>query len=201
MKQQEIEPGPSDSCPRAATALTWPRLRKRARDIAFLGEPPLMQEPSSPVNPPEVGIRVHKSSETGLPGEPFSLTSLWPSVSRCTSRSLASSTSCIWELRARPRESLWGAERSQLPLCGRVQDSAGLGWPSPPATSTQAWGARSRMCPQGGGSQDNFPGPGNKETEAQRVGGVAPGDPRELAAVSTPHPVCLSKPSLRCWGG
>ena len=36
-----------------------------------------MQEPSSPVNPPEVGIRVHKSSETGLPGEPFSLTSLW----------------------------------------------------------------------------------------------------------------------------
>lgn len=156
-----------------------------------------MQEPSSPVNPPEVGVRIHESSETGLPGEPLSLTSFWPSVSRCTSRSLASSTSCIWELRARPRESLWGAERSQLPLCGRVQDSAGLGRPSPHGTSTQAWGAHFRMFPQGWGSQDNFTGPGNKETEAQRVGGVAPGDPQELAAVSTPHPVCLSKLSLR----
>lgn len=51
-----------------------------------------------------------------------------------------------------------------------------------------------------GASQDNFPGPGNKETEPQRVGGVAPGDPRELAAVSTPHPVCLSKLSLQHWG-
>lgn len=29
------------------------------------------------------------------------------------------------------------------------------------------------------------------------MGGVAPGDPRELAAVSAPHPVCLSKLSLR----
>ena len=135
-----------------------------------------MQEPRSPVNPPEVGVRVRESSETGLPGEPLSLTSFWPSVSRCTSRSLASSTSCIWELRARPRESLWGAERSQLPMCGRAQDSAGLGRPSPHATSTQAWGTRFRMCLQGWGSQDNFPGPCNKETATQRMEGVAPGD-------------------------
>ena len=154
-----------------------------------------MQEPSSPVNPPEVGIRVHKSSETGLPGEPFSLTSLWPSVSRCTSRSLASSTSCIWELRARPRESLWGAERSQLPLCGRVQDSAGLGWPSPPATSTQAWGARSRMCPQGGGVSGQLPWPRQQGDRGPESGRSGPGGPPR-AGSSEHSPPSLSEQTI-----
>lgn len=100
---------------------------------------------------------------------------------------MASSTSCIWELRARSRESLWGAERSQLPLCGRVQDSAGLGRPSPCATSIQAWGARSRMCPQGGGVSGQLPWPRQQGDRAPESGRSGPrGPPRAGSCEHSP---------------
>lgn len=79
--------------------------QKKARDIAFLGassdagaqraQGTLRRWVSGSVNHQKLGSR----------GNP-SLTSFWPSVRRCTARSLASRTSCIWELRARPRASL-----------------------------------------------------------------------------------------------
>lgn len=120
---------------------------------------PLSQGATLIGEPNQCGVWVCESSETGLLGG-LSLTSLWPSVSCCTSRSLASRASCIWELRAKSRESLWRAERSQTLWAGSPHTSA------PPGPGVQD--------PSQGGSLENFLGSdldcGNKETEAPRAG-------------------------------